>query len=440
VTERAADEKAANADGQTRVPGRQVAAAVAGNALEFYDFTTYALFAAEIGRTFFPSHTAFESLMMSLLTYGIGFASRPVGALVIGFIGDRMGRKPAMLLSFALMGIGMLGLVLIPPYALIGPAAPALLVLCRLVQGFALGGEVGPTTAFLIEAARPDRRGLVGSWQSASQSVASLAGATIGLVLAHLLSAAQLDAFGWRIAFGAGVLILPFGLWLRRSLPETLHRHEAAAGPQSRSWKVHVRPMVLGLMLIMSFTTSTYVLLYMTTYASQTLHMSQGSSFAASVANGVSGVVFTLLGGALSDRLGRRPVMIASRTLFLLCTLPAFVLMLHFRNAATVMLCTGVMSAFSSMSVGAALVAMSESMRKDMRSMGLAVIYALGVTVFGGVAQPGVAWLIKALASPMAPAWYMMAAALVGIIAMYLMPETRPAPAEVEGAGALELA
>jgi MFS family permease len=424
--------QAAGAAEQARVPPRQIAAAVVGNALEFYDFTTYALFATALGRTFFPSHTPFESLMMSLLTFAVGFVSRPVGALVIGRIGDRLGRKPAMLLSFSLMGLGMLGLVLIPPYALIGPAAPALLVVCRLVQGFALGGEVGPTTAFLIEAARPERRGLVGSWQSASQAVASLAGASIGLLLAHLLTQAQLDAFGWRIAFGVGALVLPFGLWLRRTLPETLHRREPAAGPGGAGWKVHVRPMLLGLMLIMSFTTSTYVLLYMTTFAAQTLRMSQGASFAASVANGISGVVFTLLGGALSDRLGRRPVMITARTLFLLCTLPAFLLMLHFRNAGTVMLCTGVMSAFSSMSVGPALVAMSESMRKDMRSMGLAVIYALGVTVFGGVAQPLVTWMIKVMTSPMAPAWYMMAAALVGILAMYLMPETRPAPAVIE--------
>jgi MFS family permease len=408
------------------VSGRQITAAVIGNALEFYDFTTYALFATALGRTFFPAHTAFESLMLSLLTYGIGFASRPVGALVIGLIGDRLGRRPAMLLSFALMGLGMLGLVLIPPYAVIGPAAPALLVACRLIQGFALGGEVGPTTAFLIEAARPERRGLVGSWQSASQAAASLVGATIGLVLAQVLTPAELDAFGWRIAFGLGAVVLPFGLWLRRSLPETLHQDEPAAGTEGRGWRIHVRPMLLGLMMIISFTTSTYVLLYMTTFASQTLHMSQGASFAASVANGVSGVGFTLLGGALSDRLGRRPVMIAARTLFLLCTLPAFLLMLHFRNAPTVMLCTGVMSAFSSMSVGAALVAMSEAMRKDMRSTGLAVIYALGVTVFGGVAQPFVLWLMRAMASPMAPAWYMMAAALVGIIAMCLMPETRP--------------
>ena len=145
------------------VTRRQITAAVIGNALEFYDFTTYALFAVQIGRTFFPSQTPFENLMLSLLTFAVGFVGRPVGAIVIGRFGDRAGRKPAMLLSFTLMGVGILGIVLTPSYAMIGPAAPVLLLVFRLIQGFALGGEVGPTTAFLIEAApptsaRPDRR------------------------------------------------------------------------------------------------------------------------------------------------------------------------------------------------------------------------------------------------------------------------------------------
>jgi MFS family permease len=414
-----------------QIPGRQVAAAVAGNALEFYDFTTYAVFAAELGRTFFPSHTAFESLMMSLLTFAVGFVGRPLGAVVIGRIGDRVGRKPAMLLSFALMGLGMLGLILIPSYAAIGPAAPALLVFCRLVQGFALGGEVGPTTAFLIEAARPESRGLIGSWQSASQSIASLVGATAGLILAHLLTPAQLDAFGWRIAFGIGALILPFGLVLRRSLPETLHHHEHAA--TQPGWRAQVRPLAIGLMMIMSFTTSTYVLLYMTTYASQTLHMGPAASFGATVANGICGLVFTLLGGHLSDRLGRKPVMITARSLFLVATLPAFLLMTRHPTALTLISATALMSALSSMSVGAALVALTESIRKESRSMAMAVLYAVAVTLFGGIAQPGVAALVKATGDPMAPAWYLMAAALAGVIAMSLLPETRP-PGVIEDA------
>jgi MFS family permease len=410
------------------VTRRDITAAVIGNALEFYDFTTYALFAVQIGRTFFPSQTPFENLMLSLLTFAVGFVGRPIGAIVIGRFGDRAGRKPAMLLSFTLMGVGILGIVLTPSYAMIGPAAPALLVVFRLIQGFALGGEVGPTTAFLIEAAPPHRRGLIGSWQSGSQAVASLVGATVGLLLSLLLTADQLEAFGWRIAFGIGAIVLPFGLFIRRRLPETLHRVEVAREfhPIARGPFSHARPILLGLGMIMSFTTSTYVLLYMTTYASETLHMSAADSFGASVANGLTGVVFALLGGALSDRFGRKRVMITARILFLIAIFPAFSLMISNRDALTLILATGVLGALSSISVGVALVCLTESLRKDVRSTGLAIVYAVGVAVFGGIAQPYVTWLIKATGSPMAPAWYMMAAACVGIAAMALMRETLP--------------
>jgi len=190
-----------------------------------------------------------------------------------------------------------------------------------------------------------------------------------------------------------------------------------------------MRPILLVLGMIMSFTTSTYVLLYMTTYASQTLHMSPAASFGASVSNGVTGLIFALLGGALSDRFGRKPVMIISRTLFLIAIFPVFTLIVARHDALTLVLGAGLISALSSSSVGVSIVALTESLRKDVRSTGLAVVYAVGVAVFGGVAQPYVTWLIKATGSPMAPAWYMMAAAVVGIIAMALMKESRPASA-----------
>ena len=245
------------------------------------------------------------------------------------------------------------------------------------------------------------------------------------------------EAYGWRIAFGLGAIVLPFGFYLRRALPETLHRGEAVSDlhPTARGPFSHARPILLGLAMIMSFTTSTYVLLYMTTYASQTLHMSPFDSFGASVANGFSSVAFALLGGYLADRYGRKPVMITARTLFMLAVFPAFLLMVRNHNAVTVIAATGILAAFSSTSVGVALVALTESLRKDVRSSGLAIVYAIGVTVFGGLAQPLVTWVMKVTGNPMAPAFYLVFTAAVGITAMAFLRETRPEP--IVGARAL---
>ena len=202
---------------------RATLGATVGNMLEFYDFITYSFFAIQIGRTFFPADSQFASLMLSLATFGAGFVTRPIGAVVIGSYSDRVGRRPAMILSFAMMGSAMLVLALIPSYASIGVAAPILAIVARMVQGFSLGGEVGPTTAYLMEVAAADQRGLAVSWQPVSQQVAATAGALVGLVLSKFMTSAALDAYGWRIAFLLGVACLPYGLWLRSRLPETIH-------------------------------------------------------------------------------------------------------------------------------------------------------------------------------------------------------------------------
>ena len=193
---------------------RHVAAAVVGNALEFYDFTIYAFFAVQIGNAFFPNHTAFVKLMLSLATFGAGFVLRPIGAILIGRFADRRGRRPAMLFSFGLMGFSILGVALTPSYAMIGPVAPLRVLLCRLCQGFALGGEVGPTTAYLVEASPPSRRGFFGAWQGGSQNLANIAGGLVGVTLAGVAGAASLELWGWRAAFLLGAAVLPFGLLL----------------------------------------------------------------------------------------------------------------------------------------------------------------------------------------------------------------------------------
>ena len=243
---------------------RHIAAVVVGNALEFYDFITYAFFAVYIGREFFPSESHSSSLLLALATFGAGFLTRPVGGIVIGAMGDRLGRRPAMIFSFSLMGVAIAGLALTPSYAAIGLAAPLLVLLFRLLQGFALGGEVGPTTAFLIEAAPAARRGFYCSLQFATQWAAALTAGIVGVVLARLLSAAELQHWGWRVAMLLGASIVPFGLAIRGSLPETLlEGNDTTSGRIAVHTRLrpHLRVIVLGLVLLATATIGTFSLM-----------------------------------------------------------------------------------------------------------------------------------------------------------------------------------
>lgn len=405
---------------------RQVTAVVIGNALEFYDFTTYAFFAVQIGNNFFPGHSPFVSLMLSLMTFGAGFAMRPIGAVVIGRLADRRGRRPAMLFSFGLMGGAILALALTPSFAAIGPLAPILVVTWRLCQGFALGGESGPTTAFLVEAAPPLRRGSYGAWMYASQGIANIVAGLVGVTISALAGAASLELWGWRAAFLLGALVLPLGLILRRSLPETLHRPEAvsSSGPSGAGFWGHRRIIALSLALIASATVSTYVFNFMTTYAITTLHMPAAISLGATIAVGTAGLIGALAGGRLSDRWGRRALMIWPRLLYLLATWPAFYLMVRNHDAPTLLCATALLATLSFLSTAPSLVCITESLQKGIRGTGVGTIQAVAVAVFGATTQPIVAWLIHVSGNPLSPAWYLIGFTTVGIVASLLMKET----------------
>jgi MFS family permease len=397
-----------------------------GNALEFYDFTTYAYFAVQIGHTFFSNHSPGVGLLLSLATFGAGFALRPLGAILIGRFSDRVGRRPAMLFSFALMGVAIFGLALTPSYRSIGPLAPILVVMWRMCQGFALGGEVGPTTAFLVESAPANRRGLYGAWQGGSQNIAAMAGGLVGVSLTALAGPAALESWGWRAAFLLGALILPFGLLLRRSLPETLS-HAEAPPKVGDSLLRHTRVLFLGLGLVASATISTYIFGFMTTYAITTLHMPAGVSLGATVVNGASGLCGGLLGGWLSDRYGRRMLMLAPRVIFLIAIWPAFTLMVRNHDAASLLGCTGFMSFFSALTTASVLVSITESLSGEVRGLGMGAVYATAVAVFGGTTQPIIQLLIQTTHDPLSPAWYMIGATVIGLLASIFVRETAPA-------------
>ena len=405
------------------LPAHQIAAVAAGNALSFYDFVCYAFFATQIGACFFPSHDPTISLLASLATFGAGFFTRPLGGLVIGRMADRIGRKPAMLLSFILMGVGIVGLALTPSYQSIGVAAPVLFILFRLVQGFALGGEVGPTTAYLIESAPPLKRGFYGALASATQDGGVLIAGIIGTALAATLAPDALTSWGWRIAFLFGAAIVPFGLIVRRSLPETFVENTDDAPPRLGPF---LRVAVLGLMMLLTGTVCNYAIEYMTTYANQTLHMNVTVAFAATVVIGVFNVTFDLISGWTTDRFGRKPIMIYPYIALALFVLPGFWLLSHFRTMAVLFAVSAVMSSLQCWGGGPTLTAVTESLPRRLRAGGVAVIYAVSIAAFGGTTQFMITWIIRETGNPLAPAWYMIGGIVIGLIAMVLMKETAP--------------
>ncbi|HTX14895.1 MAG TPA: MFS transporter [Candidatus Baltobacteraceae bacterium] len=407
------------------VPARHVAAVVAGNALEFYDFLTYSFFAVYIGRAFFPSSSPTASLLASLGTFGVGFVTRPIGGFVIGRMGDRLGRKPAMIFSFSLMGVAITGLALTPPHSMIGVAAPILVVFFRMIQGFALGGEVGPTTAFLLESAPAERRGFYAAFQYWTQDFSVLVSGLVGFTLANLMNEQQLQDYGWRIAFLVGAAIVPFGLMLRRSLPETFHANHGG-GAERVSLRPYLAMAGLGVALLASGTIATYTADYMTTYAIATLHMRANVAFAATVVVGLCGVTLDLLSGALSDHIGRRTVMLLFGVPLLFSILPAFYAISHYRSTAVLLGATAVMAGFMSMTTVPVIIWLTESFPAAIRSSGVAVIYALSIAVFGGTTQYSITWLIRATGNPLAPAWYWTVAAALGVGVMIATRETAP--------------
>jgi MFS family permease len=405
-----------------RLTGSQIAAVTAGNALEFYDFVTYAFFATQIGRTLFPGDES-STLLLSLATFGVGFLTRPLGGLVIGRMADKRGRKPAMILSFTIMGLAMTGLALTPSYAAIGIAAPIFAILFRLLQGFALGGEVGPNIAYLMEAAPPNRRGFYISLNFASADGAVMVAGLIGFSMASLLNPAQLEAWGWRVAFLVGAAIVPFALRLRQTLVETLpEKSEAEAISQTR-------PVLLlalaGLFIIAGATISNYTLEYLTTYAQSTLHMAVPTAFAATVVLGVVGVAGDLAGGRLADRFGAKRVLVLPWAILITVIVPVFHFLSATRTADALLASTAVLTLFHILGSTPAVLLFVQALPTRARAGTTGVVYALAIAIFGGTTQLFETLLIRWSGNPVAPGWYMMGAVVVALAGALYIP-SRP--------------
>jgi MFS family permease len=322
------------------------------------------------------------------------------------------------------MGVGILALALTPGYAVLGLAAPLIVIAARIVQGVALGGQVGPATAYLLEASAPHTRGFYATLQYASQGLAALLGGFVAFMLAKALSAGALDAYGWRIAFLLGAAVLPFGFVLQKNLPETL---AAPPGAPRERLRDHARVAVLGLLMLGSATIAVYTLYYLPTYAQTVLHMRAAVSSATGMVFGICNLVCSLISGWLSDRIGRRPVMIWPRVAMALAVMPLFLWLAANPSGMVLLTVTALVAILATLSAGASLVAIAESLPVSLRSGVLGTVYAFAIAGFGGSAQLVETWLVKATGSPLAPAWYLTAATVVGVVAMVLLPETAPA-------------
>ncbi len=418
--------------------GRALAAACVGNLLEWYDFTVYALFAAYIADSFFPSNDPNVGLVKTFLTFGAGFGARPLGALLIGAYGDRAGRKGALTLTIWIMAAGTLLIAVAPGYAAIGALAPWLLLSGRLLQGFSAGGEIGTASAFLAESAAAGGRGGMASWQEASMGMSNILGALVAFTVSSLLSPAQLQSWGWRIPFIVGLLIAPAGLMLRRSLHETtdfeseLTRRRAATAPRSPlrlAFGSHGAALAVGFGLSILWAVSVYVLnIYTPVYVQRAFGFSAQQAFAASLIGNVLFVFGCLAAGRLSDRVGRRTVLAGGAWALLLGVLPLY----HWLQAEpTIAVLITVQSAFCVMVasfVGVAPAALSDLFPTAIRATGISLVYNAAFVVFGGFALPILTWFTRqAHGSAMAPAGYVICAALVGLLTLPFFERQRAA-------------
>ncbi len=412
---------------------RAVAAAVFGNVLEWYDFAVYAFLATLIARKFFPPGDEVVALLSAFLAYGLGFLARPLGAIVIGRMGDVSGRKNALLLTIFLMALGTVMIGVLPTYGSIGFLAPALLVVARLMQGFSAGGEWGGSTAYIVEWAPKNERGYYGSFQQSSVVAGLLLGSGIAAAFSTLLSADQMEAWGWRVPFLIGGLLGPVGLWMRRTIDETPAFKAVSEDPHAARKAAEATESASGLVLAgrafgftIVWTVCFYVLLsYMPTWTQRQMHLSASAALWANTIGLLVLMAFIPLMGKLSDRYGRRPLLLACCIGFIIVPYPAFTFLVSGEAGLGALIAVQILFAIMiSTFSGAGPAAIAEIFPTHNRSTWMTTGYALSVALFGGFAPFISVWLIAHFASPTAHTYYLIAAAVISTLVIWRLRET----------------
>ncbi|KVE34215.1 MFS transporter [Burkholderia sp. TSV86] len=417
---------------QQESKARTVFRVVSGNFLEMYDFMVYGYYASAIAKTYFPNGDAFASLMLSLSVFGAGFLMRPVGAIVLGAYIDHHGRRKGLILTLGLMALGTLTVAMTPGYASIGMLAPVLVLLGRLLQGFSAGVELGGVSVYLSEIATKGHKGFYTSWQSGSQQVAVVFAALIGVMLNRALPAEQMTAWGWRIPFFVGCLIVPFLFLIRRSLKETdeflAKRHRPSMGEIMKSMVANWGTVLAGMGMVIMTTVSFYMITaYTPTFGKEVLHLSAIDALVVTVCIGISNLIWLPLSGALSDRIGRRPVLITFTALTILTAYPAMQWLVGAPSFARLLAVELWLSFLYASYNGAMVVALTEVMPADVRTAGFSLAYSLATTI-GGFTPAISTLLIHDTGNKAAPGLWLGLAAICGLIAtlvLYRSPHAR---------------
>nr|WP_019366608.1 MFS transporter [Pseudomonas luteola] len=416
--------------------GKAIFRVVSGNFLEMYDFMVYGFYATAIAKTFFPGDNPLASLMLSLATFGAGFLMRPLGAIFLGAYIDRHGRRKGLVITLALMATGTLLIALVPGYATLGVLAPILVLLGRLLQGFSAGVELGGVSVYLAEIATPGRRGFFVSWQSASQQVAVVFAGLLGVMLNCLLSPEDMGDWGWRIPFLIGCLIVPVLFIIRRSLEESpefqARHHRPTLGEVIRSIGSNFGLIIAGMAMVSMTTASFYLITaYTPTFGKTELHLSDIDSLLVTMCVGVSNFIWLPVMGSLSDRIGRRPLLIAATVLAIFTAYPALIWLTNEPSFTRLLLVELWLSFLYGSYNGAMVVALAEVMPADVRTTGFSLAYSLATATFGGFTPVICTWLIHTLDNRAAPGIWLTLAAVLGLTATLVLFRRK----DLQGAG-----
>jgi MFS family permease len=402
-----------------------------GNFLEMYDFMVFGYYAAAIGNAFFPSGSPFVSLMLSLMTFGAGFLMRPLGAIVLGAYTDRHGRRAGLILTLGLMSVGIISIACVPGYATIGLLAPFLVLMGRLLQGFSAGMELGGVSVYLSEIATPGHKGFYVSWQSASQQMAVMFAALIGVVLNLVLPPQKMLLWGWRIPLLIGCVILPFLFRLRRSLQETdeftARKHRPSTSEILRSLTANWSIVLIGTMMATMTTVSFYMITaYTPTFGNSVLHLTTMSSLIVTLCVGASNLFWLPLMGTLSDKVGRQPLLVICTTLMLLTAYPVMLWLVRDPSFSRLLAVELWLSFMYGSYNGAMVVFLTEIMPVSVRTTGFALAYSLATAVFGGFTPAISTYLIHITGNRAVPGLWLSFAAACGLVASLLARPQQP--------------